>query len=317
MRSAVLLGGGKVRIEERPLPEPDGGQVRVRLEGCGLCASSLPLWEGRSWFEYPAPAGAPGHEGWGRVDAVGEGVTQVSIGTRVAMLSYAGFAEYDLARADDVVPIPDALDGAPFPGEALGCAMNIFARADITAGQDVAIVGVGFLGALLTQLATSAGARVIALSRRPYARETALQFGARHVVSSEDRPNAVREVMQLTGGRGCARVIEAVGLQPSLDLATELVAERGKLIIAGYHQDAPRKVDMQLWNWRGIDVINAHERDPAVYVRGIRAAAQAVLERELDPRALYTAPFGLEELQGAFAAIAERPAGVIKAWVAL
>jgi NADPH2:quinone reductase len=65
-----------------------------------------------------------------------------------------------------VVPLPSELDGHPFPGEPLGCAMNIFKRAEIRAGQTVAIIGIGFLGALLTQLAAQAGARVIAISRR-------------------------------------------------------------------------------------------------------------------------------------------------------
>ena len=55
-------------------PEPGPGQVLLRLEGSGVCASSLPVWEGREWFDYPQPPGAPGHEGWGRVVAVGAGV---------------------------------------------------------------------------------------------------------------------------------------------------------------------------------------------------------------------------------------------------
>jgi hypothetical protein len=55
------------------------------------------------------------------------------------------------------------------------------------------------------------------------------------------------------------------------DLAGELCAERGRLVIAGYHQDGMRQVNVQLWNWRGIDVINAHERDPQAYVDGMRA----------------------------------------------
>ena len=69
---------------------------------------------------------------------------------------------------------------------------------------------------------------------------------------------------QITAGRLCERVIEAVGKQWPLDLAGELVGYGGKLIIAGYHQDGPRQVNMQSWNWKGIDVINAHERDLAV-----------------------------------------------------
>ena len=73
---------------------------------------------------------------------------------------------------------------------------------------------------------------------------------------------------ELTGGSFCDRVIEAVGKQWPLDLAGEITRERGRLIIAGYHQDGPRQVNMWLWNWRGLDVINAHERDPKIYMQG-------------------------------------------------
>ncbi|GAB3819995.1 hypothetical protein GCM10028895_19200 [Pontibacter rugosus] len=118
--------------------------MRLKLQGCGLCASNIPVWEGRDWFSYPVAAGNPGHEGWGVVDAVGEGVTNVAPGDRVAALSYNAYAAYDLADADKVVKLPEALADKPFPGEPLGCAMNIFKRSEIQAGQTVAILGIGF-----------------------------------------------------------------------------------------------------------------------------------------------------------------------------
>src|SRR2546423_14846877 len=98
MRAAVLAAPNQIRIEKVPLPEPGDGAVRVRLEGCGVCGSNLPPWEGRAWFKYPFVAGSPGHEGWGEVDAIGPNVTRVSVGDRVAVLSYNAFAEYDLAK---------------------------------------------------------------------------------------------------------------------------------------------------------------------------------------------------------------------------
>lgn len=315
MRAAVVTGPGRVEIASVALPEPGPGQVRVRLEGCGVCASNLTPWAGPDWMRFPTEPGDLGHEGWGVVDAVGEGVSGLAEGDRVAALSYRSYAEYDLVDAAAVVKLPAALAGQPFPGEPLGCAMNIFRRADIRAGQTVAIIGVGFLGALLTRLATDAGARVIAISRRPYALDLARRMGAAETVAMDDHQTIIETVKDLTGGRFCERVVEAVGKAWPLDLAGELTGERGKLIVAGYHQDGPRQVNMWLWNWRGIDVINAHERDPKVYAEGLRLAVEAVVSGRLDPRPLYTHTFPLERLDAALDATRDRPDGFLKALV--
>jgi threonine dehydrogenase-like Zn-dependent dehydrogenase len=315
MRAAVIASPGQVRVDTVARPEPGPGQVRIRLEGSGVCASNLTPWAGPEWMKFPTEPGALGHEGWGVVDAVGEGVAGLEVGQRVAALSYKAYAEYDLAEAEAVVPLPAALDGEPFPGEPLGCAMNIFERSDIRAGQTVAVVGIGFLGAILTRLASDAGARVIAVSRRPFSLDVARAFGAAETIPMEDHNAIVGQVKELTGGTLCERVIEAVGKQWPLDLASELTGERGRLVVAGYHQDGPRQVNMWLWNWRGLDVINAHERDPKVYVKGIRAAVEAVASGRLDPSPLYTHRFPLERLGEALDATRDRPDGFLKALV--
>ena len=315
MRAATISAPGNTTVTENTRPDPGPGEVRVRLEGSGVCASSLPVWDGRDWFDYPREPGSPGHEGWGVVDALGAGVTSVSVGQRVAALTYHAFAEYDIAAEDAVVPLPDSLAGVAVPGEPLGCAMNILARSAIEPGQTVAIVGIGFLGALLTRLATDAGARVIAISRRAFALDIARQFGAAELVEMDDHQKIIDRVKSLTGGEGCERVIEAVGLQWPLDLAGELTRERGRLIIAGFHQDGPRSVNMFLWNWRGLDVVNAHERDPGVYVQGIRRAVDAMASGLLDPSPLLTHRYALDEVDAAFAATRDRPDGFIKALV--
>jgi threonine dehydrogenase-like Zn-dependent dehydrogenase len=317
MKAAVIAAPKGARVENVPRPEPGPGQLRVKLEGCGVCGSNLPTWEGREWFKYPLTPGAPGHEGWGVVEAVGSGVQGVRPGDRVATLSSSAYAEYDVVSADSAVVLPPALHGKPFPGEPLGCAMNIFRRSDIQPGQTVAIIGIGFLGALVTRLAANAGARVIAITRRPFALELARKFGASECIPMDDHWKIIDRVKQLTGGQLCERVIEVVGEQWPLDLAAELTRERGKLIIAGYHQDGPRQVNMQLWNWRGLDVINAHERDPKVYLEGIRLAVDAVASGRLDPTPLYTHTFKLDELNQAFEAMKTRPDGFLKALITL
>ena len=315
MFASVIASPGQAILQRVERPEPGPGQVLLQLEGSGVCASSLPLWEGREWFEYPQPAGAPGHEGWGRVAAVGKGVQGLAIGDRVAALTYRAHAEYDVADAGAVVPLPASLAGVAMPGEPLGCAVNIFRRSGIEAGQTVAIVGIGFLGAILTRLAAQAGARVIAISRRPFALDVARQAGAAHTIAMDDHWRILDEVKRLTDGKMCERTIEAVGLQWPLDLAGELTGERGRRVVAGYHQDGTRQVNMQMWNWRGIDVVNAHERDPRMYVQGIREAVDMMAAGVLDPTPLFTHRLPLDRLGEALELTRTRPDGFLKAVV--
>jgi threonine dehydrogenase-like Zn-dependent dehydrogenase len=171
------------------------------------------------------------------------------------------------------------------------------------------------LGAILTRLASDAGARVIAISRRQFSREVGRDMGADELVPMGDRATVVARVQELTDGRLCDRVIEAVGNQEALDVGTELTRERGRLIIAGYHQDGPRQVNMWLWNWRGLDVINAHERDPEIYMQGMREAVEAISAGRFDPSPLYTHRYPLEHLADALNATRDRPNGFLKALV--
>ena len=314
-RAAVFHGGGDVTSAYVPAPQPEARQVRVRLEGCGVCASNMPVWEGRPWFSYPFAPGAPGHEGWGRVDAVGRDVTDLHVGDRVAMVSSRAYAEHDVADVDAVVKIPAALANVPVPGEPLGCAMNIFHRSDIRSGQTVAIVGIGFLGALLTSLCVSAGARVIAISRRKSALLMAEHFGASSRIALREPSQTIRETLRFCGKQGCERVVEAVGNQEALDIASALAGVRARLVIAGYHQDGPRSVNLQRWNWQGLDVVNAHERDPAEYRRGMQDAIEHIAAGTLDPTPLYTHVFPLAETAAAFRTLAERPDGFCKALI--
>ncbi len=316
MRAARIVAPRKIEIEGVKIPEPGPRDVRIRVNGCGVCASNLGPWVGLPWLKYPMAPGQSGHEAWGVVDAIGKEVTKVDVGDSVGAVSYNSYAEYDVAPESSLVKIPAALRERAFPGEALGCAMNVFRRSRIAPGHTVAVVGVGFMGALLTELCASIGARVIAISRRQYALDVARQKGASEVVPMVDHGAIIEHVQKLTDGVFCDRVIEAVGAQWPLDLAAELTRENGVLIVAGYHQDGARQVNMQLWNWRGIDVINAHERRTERYVHGIQSAIEAIESKILSPESLYTHRYSLEGLGDALDATLERPTGFMKALVA-
>ncbi len=313
MQAAVFTGAGGVALARCPPPVPGPGQVRVRLEGTGVCGSNVPVWEGRPWFEYPRPPGSPGHEGWGTVDGIGAGVESQWLGRRVAMLSEHAYAQWDVADAGAIVAVPPGLEGTPCPGEPLACAVNVMRRTAVRPGELVVVIGIGFLGAALVALASNMGARVIAVSRRPFACRLAEQLGAEVSCTLGDDVQGI--VSDATGGALADCVMEAVGAQHTLDLAATLTRVRGRLVIAGYHQDGLRQINMQLWNWRGLDVINAHERDHAVYVAGMREALSLAHTGVLPLDRLITHAMPLHDLGRAFALMSERPDGFLKAIV--
>lgn len=314
-RAARIVAPGQVEVVPITPRDPGPEEVRIAIEGCGVCASNLGPWAGPEWMSFPLEPGALGHEAWGIVEALGTGVRDLQAGQRVAFAGQHGFATHETVPAASVIPLPAALDGQPVPAEPLGCAVNVFRRAAIRPGDTVAIIGIGFLGALLARQAAQAGAKVIAISRRESSLQLARDMGAEHVVAMDDHWRIIDEVKRLTGERLCDVVIEVVGKQWPLDLAAELVCEGGRLVIGGYHQDGPRQVNMQMWNWKGMDVINAHERDPQVVLRGMRDAVRAVAEGALDARPLYSAVYPLEELGTALDATRDKPGNFVKALI--
>lgn len=314
--SAQITSPGKIGFVETTVSEIGPTEILIRMEGCGVCGSNLPLWEGRPWFSYPLEPGAPGHEGWGRVVSVGKDVDRFKVGERVAALSFHSFALFDKVDQRCAVLIPEKLVQFPFPGEALGCAMNVWERSKIMPGQQIAIIGVGFLGGLLCQLASKSGVSVVAFSRRKFALKTAEKCGVEHACYLGELSEAVESVKQIFGN-GCDCVIEATGFQYPLTVAGALVKNNGRLIIAGYHQDGMRQIDMQQWNWKGIDVINAHERDSNRYIHGMNAAVDALVNKRIEPQFLYSHILSFERLGEAFELMKNRPEGFMKALVTL
>jgi threonine dehydrogenase-like Zn-dependent dehydrogenase len=287
----------------------------VKIQGCGICGSNIPVWEGRPWFQYPLENGSPGHEGWGVIESLGMGVNDIFVGERVTFLSGHAFSEYENVNSSDIVKLPPQLDSIPFPGEPFGCAINVFERCEIKKGDIIAVIGVGFLGAVLISLAATAGAHVIAISRRPFALRIAKEAGAADVIPMNDHNNVISTIKKLTNKELCDCVIEAAGHQVTLDLASDIIKERGKMVIAGYHQDGVRIVNMQQWNWKGIDVINAHEREPEMYLNGIKKAIDMVCRGIIIPEKFFTHKFPFASIQEGFELMEKRTDGFLKALV--
>ena len=350
MRAALLMGPTTFAVTDLPVPQPGPSEVRLRVAICGVCTSEVhavrnlrtlqtpsgytidrtpvgPQPGRHAWHVRSRPSDLPnrdaefpllmGHEVSGVVDALGVGVSGVIIGQRVTALTHHGFAEYTLARASNVIALPDTLPLDLALGEPIACAANAARRAGVTLGDTVALVGAGFMGALLLQFLLRLGAaRVIVLDPRASMRSLAARLGADITLDPTDA-DAVAAVLRHTGGAGADVVVEATGAQAGLDLATSLTRTRGRLIIYGYHQGEARTVEMQLWNLRGLDVVNAHHRDDDEYLAGMRAGLAMLTHGKLDMGALVTHRFSLEETGDAFALAEQRPEGFVKAVVVM
>lgn len=319
MRAARLVRPRRFELVDAAPPAPGPGELLVRVEGCGVCGSDLPPWRGADGVDLPLRPGAPGHEGWGRIVSAGSsgeggapGAGELAPGRRVAFLSETAYAESSVVARSRVVPLPPELEGSAVPLEPAACAVNVARRARVRPGDTVVVVGVGFLGALLLRLLRRDDpGRVVAVSRRRTSRAAAERTGADEVLGYDE----ARAWADRAEDGAADVVVEATGKQGPLDLAARLCRIRGRLVVAGYHQDGPRRVDMRLWNWRGLDVVNAHERDPAVYLEGMRGAVESLVSGGLELEPLITHRFPLDEIQRAFEVADARPEGFFKAVV--
>jgi len=236
---------GDWELVEREIPEPDAGQVRVKIEACGICHSDVLVKEGM-WpgLQYPR---VPGHEVAGRIDALGEGVNAWSVGQRVGVGWHGGhcfvcaqcrrgdfamcvnrkvtgidfdggYAEYMIAPATALAAIPDevpAAEAGPFMCAGV-TVFNALRNSGARAGDLVAVHGIGGLGHLGVQYARRMGFETIAINRGTDKQSLALQLGAQHYIDATAK-DVVAELQKLGG----ARVILATA--PSAQAISPLV----------------------------------------------------------------------------------------------
>lgn len=307
-----MVGPGDVRVFEIAKPSPGPRELLVKVEACGLCSSELGMWVNPQFV--PDEPVFFGHEASGVVVEKGEGAKAFEVGDRVTLFTdRGGYAEYVAVPETWAVKLADHIPYRWALGEPIGCAMNGTARSGIELGDTVAIIGVGFMGGLILQGARLKGAlRIIAVDTRDESLELARRLGADETIDAK-RENAAHRISELTGGRGADVVIECTGYQAALDTATHAVRIRGRLVIFGYHQGGPRTVDVQTWNWKGLDVVNAHERDPEAYMRGIRTGMKLLESGQLQIEPLLSHDFPLDDINHAFQTAKQKPQGFLKA----
>jgi L-iditol 2-dehydrogenase len=313
MRQAVLTGPGEFTIAELPVPEIGPDEVLLRVAACGVCASELDIYQGAAGHaSYPW---RPGHEVSGVVERAGERVAAPAPGDPVAaFVTTAGYGEYVAVPATHCFPAGDVpLELAL--GEPLACAVNAVELAGIALADDVVVVGAGFMGQLAIRLVQLRGPRrVIVADTRDDALARAAAAGATATVNPAREPLA-DTVRELTDGAGADVTVEFTGTQGALEVIGSCTRMSGTLVIAGYHQGPPRQVPLADWNWNAFRIANAHFRDEATILRGMRAGMRLVTSGRLSLEGLVTHRFPLATIDEAFRTAIEKPEGFVKATV--
>lgn len=311
MQIAVLEAPKRFRIEERPVPEIGPNEVLVRVAACGVCSSDLHLWE----VGGPKLPRALGHEVSGVVSRVGSAVGGFSLGDRVAIWATGqGYAAYVAVKAAYCFPADDMpLDLAL--AEPLACAVNAVELADVSLGDDVVIIGAGFMGNLVQKLVATRGPRhVIVADTRDDALERAAGLGATRVVNP-DKESLSAVVKELTGGRGADVTFEVTGAQAALLAAGDVTRMSGTIAIVGYHQGEQRTIPLGQWNWMAFKIANAHFREVSTIMRGMEIGMRLLTSGRLCLDDIVTHRFPLAEIDKAFETAVAKPPGFAKATV--
>lgn len=315
MRIAALRGPELFVVEDVPSPNPRPDEVLVRVVASGVCASEL-----ETWVDGP-PAGEvrhPGHEVSGVVTDLGAdvaGTSRLTVGDRVGVwVTERGYAEQVAVRAAYCFAAGDGpLDLAL--AEPVACAVNAVEAADVRLGDDVVIIGAGFMGNLVQELAALRGPRqVVVADTRPDALDRAAALGATRVVdvTRESLPDVVRS---LTGGRGADVTFECTGTQPALTASGETTRMSGTIAVVGFHQGEQRTLPLAYWNWMAFRLVNGHFRDLDVILRGMEVGMRLHAAGRLSMDRLVSHRFDLDEINEAFATLRAKPEGFVKAVV--
>jgi threonine dehydrogenase-like Zn-dependent dehydrogenase len=310
MRSAVLVEPFRIEVVEQELPALGPSDVLIEVTQCGVCTSDVDFWQGKSERQMPEPLG---HEPAGVVLEVGRDVKAVAPGSRVACwVEGAGFSDALITDERFCIAIGDECQH-PAIAEPLSCIVNTVEIASPSLGDDIVIIGAGFMGNLLQLAVQLRGPNSVTVADvRPAAVERARQLGATHTINVTT-DDLTEHVALITDGDGADVVFEVTGTNSGLDLADATTRMNGKLCIVGYHQDGMRQIRLGHWNWMAFNIVNAHFRDKTKILAGMRTATRLMSSNVLDVNPLITHTYPLEQIDEAFHAAASKPDNFVKA----
>jgi 2-desacetyl-2-hydroxyethyl bacteriochlorophyllide A dehydrogenase len=261
MKALVLEDVNQAEFRDVPKPTPGPGEILVKIEASGLCTTDRDLITGHTPIAHLPRI--LGHQGAGKVETLGEGVHDFSVGDRIVStidvicgdcpycrrgrpnlcrnLKRIGFeldgshAEYAVIPQANLVHLPDTVpfDQGCILADAVASMYHaLVVRGQMKAGDKVVLLGIGGVGIQGVQIARLGGAEVLVTSRQPARLESAVQLGANYALNPE-KDDVMKAVSDFTGGEGADIVMDAIGLENTVQMGVEMARPGGKVILFG------------------------------------------------------------------------------------
>ncbi len=341
MKVAVMLGIGKMGFEERDIPQPKDDEVLVKLEYVGICGSDLHYYESGAIGDYVVkPPFVLGHEPGGTVVEVGKNVTHLKVGDRVALepgktcghcefcktgrynlcpdvVFFATppvdgvFQEYVAHEAGLCFKLPDnvsTMEGALI--EPLAVGFHAARQGGAQAGQVAVVTGAGCIGLVSMMALKAMGvSKVYSVDVMDKRLNKALELGADGVINGS-REDAVKKVMELTGGMGCDLVIETAGTEITTRQAVQMTKKGATIVLVGYSKTGEIKMPISLALDKELTFKTVF-RYRHIYPMAIDAVASG----RVNLKGIVTNEFALDDIQEAMDESVNNKADIVKAVV--
>lgn len=339
MKVAIMEGIGKIGFTERPIPTPKADEVLVKLDYVGICGSDLHYYETGAIGPYVVePPFVLGHEPGGVVVEVGENVTHLKVGDKVALepgktcgkcefcktgrynlcpdvIFFATppvdgvFQEYVAHEAALCFKLPEnvsTMEGALI--EPLAVGFHAAVQGDAHAGQVAVVTGSGCIG-LVSMMALKARgvSKVYVVDIMEKRLEKALELGATGVINAA-KENVVERVLELTGGKGCDICIETAGTEITTRQCISMAKKGSNIVLVGYSKSGEMNLPMSL-------VLDKELTFKTVfrYRHIYPMAIEAVAEGKVNLKGIVTDIFDLDDCQNAMDSSRDRKADIVKA----
>ena len=341
MKTAVMLGIGKMGFEERPIPRPKDDEVLVKVENVGVCGSDLHYYEsGRIGNYIVEPPFVLGHEAGGTVVEVGKDVKHLKVGDRVAMepgktcghcefckkglynlcpdvIFFATppvdgvFQEYVAHEAGLCFKLPDNMDtveGALI--EPLSVGMHAANQAHASLGKTAVVTGSGCIGLCSMMSLKAFGVSTVYVTDIMQKRlDKAKELGATGVINSRDK-DPVEEVLKLTDGRGVDIVIECSGIELCANQGFEMLVKNGYFVQVAYSGSGFMNLNTSLICDKEINIKSVF-RYRHIYPMAIDAVASG----KVNLKGVVTNEFTLDDIQNAMDQSVNDKANIVKSLI--